>query len=260
MCVGSVDPKRSIMTPCARIVLVVSVRVSRLDDVLASISASPASRIASAITVSTFSESSASSAFRGTRIGMKVSCKQIMIRQAKPCLSSSEYNMLPSSTSSPNGRPRHRKARPVVLPKTRRYSTTMTNVALTNCCLAASLTHVSLSSLTRTRDTPPRKPEWHIMAKCFQEIMRVFSFGKCRPTRFFTQFDTTPSGMMVNTRATRQMPERSTPSLKPEPRLMQTKTPMTPQKRKISESAKEDICFSRKLVNAMLSCDRYNEA
>mmetsp|Transcript_61701 Transcript_61701/g.177627 ORF Transcript_61701/g.177627 Transcript_61701/m.177627 type:complete len:297 (+) Transcript_61701:337-1227(+) len=179
-----------------------------------------------------------------------------IIRHGHPCLSASVYNVALGSTSSPMGSPRHFSMSPVELPKRSKYKTTITKVALSISTLTTGSTH-GPNSVTSTKEMPPRRPECHIMTKCFHEIMCSFSFGKRLPTKRLMKLESKPIGRIAKTRATRQKPDKKRPSFNPRPPVVTAKMPMTPENKKISVSANDDICFNKKLAKAMLSLDKW---
>mmetsp|Transcript_62437 Transcript_62437/g.190945 ORF Transcript_62437/g.190945 Transcript_62437/m.190945 type:complete len:306 (+) Transcript_62437:381-1298(+) len=177
-------------------------------------------------------------------------------RQPQPCLSSQSYKVCPSGTWSPRGSPRQRSAVPAELPNTSRYSTTRTKVPLTMVFFVSLLTQ-SPSSITSTIEMPPRSPECHIMNMCFQEIMCCLSLGNRLPTMSLIAFESKPNGTMDMNLPIRQTTDMITPNSTPRPWSATMKTAKIPTKMKMSESAKEDICFSKKEHNAMPSVDRW---
>jgi len=136
-----------------------------------------------------------------------------------------------------------------------------TNVALMSLSLVSGASPFSSSthspiSRAKTNETPPRRPECHIMKRCAGEIMIFRSAGRRLATTRLMTLDTMPMGTTATKRPTRQKPMTHMLRCRPWPPRSTTKTPWTPQNMKISVSASEEVCRSRKEAMDMLSADR----
>mmetsp|Transcript_69332 Transcript_69332/g.181688 ORF Transcript_69332/g.181688 Transcript_69332/m.181688 type:complete len:261 (-) Transcript_69332:868-1650(-) len=203
-----------------------------------------------------------------TRIGPRIFFRfHFMNRQNGPGVSPAWTSIVSGPTWSPNGRPKHLRHAPVVLPKTERYIKIRTKVPLIICSFfpgpSSSVTQSPIS-MARTSETPPRRPECHIMKMWLGERMLRLSAGSFLPTWYLMAFDTRPSGTIAKKRPTMQQPHMSSPNSAPRDPLCSPactmKTLAMPQKRKIIVSHSEDICFSKKDARDVPSVPRWQGA